>query len=60
MVEFKKKLIELCNESKLPVEALMFVIKDLYRDIEETFDEYNKQKEQQAKQENIETEQSEE
>jgi hypothetical protein len=36
MEELKQKLVELCNESGLPLEAILFVTKDLWRDVEAT------------------------
>jgi hypothetical protein len=36
MEELKQKLIDVCNESGLPLEAILFVTKDLYRDVEDT------------------------
>ena len=36
MEELKQKLIEACNESDLPLEAIYFVTKDLWRDAEAT------------------------
>ena len=36
MEELKQKLINLCNESGLPLEAIYFVVKDLFRDVDET------------------------
>ena len=36
MEELKQKLTNLCNESGLPLEALLFVTRDLYRDVEDT------------------------
>lgn len=36
MEELKQKLIDVCNESGLPLEAILFVTKDLYRDVEAT------------------------
>jgi hypothetical protein len=36
MEELKQKLIDDCNNSGLPLEAILFVTKDLYRDVEET------------------------
>ena len=36
MEELKNKLIDVCNESQLPLEAILFVTKDLWRDVEET------------------------
>ena len=37
MVELKQKLVQVCNDSELPLEAILFVTKDLWRDVEETF-----------------------
>ena len=36
MEELKQKLVDLCNESGLPLEAILFVTKDLWRDVEDT------------------------
>lgn len=36
MEELKQKLINLCNQSGLPLEAILFVTKDLWRDVEAT------------------------
>ena len=36
MEELKQKLINLCNESGLSLEAILFVTKDLWRDVEDT------------------------
>ena len=36
MEELKQKLVYLCNESGLPLEAIYFVVKDLFRDVDET------------------------
>ena len=36
MEELKQKLVDICNESGLPLEAILFVTKDLYRDVEDT------------------------
>ena len=36
MEELKQKLIDLCNESGLPLEAILFVTKDVWRDVEDT------------------------
>ena len=48
MEELKQKLIDLCNESKLPLEAIYFVTKDVWRDVEMTL---IKAKESQSKEE---------
>lgn len=36
MLELKQKLLDICNQSGLPFEAIYFVIKDLWRDAEVT------------------------
>ena len=36
MEELKQKLVDVCNESGLPLEAIMFVTRDLYRDVNDT------------------------
>lgn len=36
MEELKQRLIEVCNNSGLPLEAIVFVTKDLWRDAEDT------------------------
>lgn len=36
MEELKQKLIDVCNDSGLPLEAILFVTKDVYRDVEDT------------------------
>lgn len=40
MDELKKKLIDVANESDLPFEAIYYVIKDFYRDAEESYRAY--------------------
>lgn len=36
MEELKQKIIDLCNNSGLPLEAILFVTKDVWRDVEDT------------------------
>lgn len=36
MEALKLKIIALCNESNLPLEAILFIIRDIYRDVQET------------------------
>ena len=36
MEELKQQLLDICNASGLPLEAILFVTKDLYRDVEDT------------------------
>ncbi len=54
MEELKQKIIDLCNESGLPLEAILFVTKDVYRDVEATLRDVRTgllKKEQEAKEE---------
>ena len=37
MEELKQTLINACNESGLPLEAIYFVVKDFWRDVEYTY-----------------------
>lgn len=46
MEELKQQIIDLCNESELPLEAILFVTKDVWRDVEDTL---RQMKERQAK-----------
>ncbi len=36
MEELKQQLLDICNASELPLEAILFVTKDLWRDVEDT------------------------
>lgn len=36
MNELKQKLLDVCNSSGLPLEAILYVTKDLWRDVEDT------------------------
>lgn len=36
MEELKQQIIDLCNESGLPLEAILFVTKDVWRDVDAT------------------------
>lgn len=53
MEELKQQLIDLCNNSGLSLEAILFVTKDLWRDVEDTLRRYEKaqQKQEQEKKE---------
>ena len=44
MEEFRLKLFEVCNESKLPIEAIYFVVKDVFRDVQDAYKEYQAQR----------------
>ena len=51
MEELKQKLVDLCNESGLSLEAILFVTKDLWRDVEDTLRRYEKQQNEQKSKE---------
>lgn len=53
MEELKQQIIDLCNKSHLPLEAILFVTKDVWRDVDDTLRQL---KAQTAKQEQIEKE----
>lgn len=40
MYELKDNLLQICNESGLPLEAIVFVVRDLYRDVEDAYKRY--------------------
>lgn len=40
MEELRLKLIEDINASGLPLEAIVFVVRDVYRDAQETYQKY--------------------
>ena len=46
MEELKQKLLTVCNESGLPLEAIMFVTKDLWRDVQDAVRAFKTQEEQ--------------
>ena len=56
MNELKTKLLQVVNESGLPLEAILFVVRDLYRDVDETYRNYIQQMEQQKKEGTLEEE----
>lgn len=43
MEELRVKIIEEINKSGLPLEAVVFVIRDVYRDVNEAFKQYQQQ-----------------
>ena len=49
MEEIKKKIIALINESGLPLEAIVFIIRDVYRDVDITFQNYLKEEKESQK-----------
>ena len=48
MEELRLKLIDDCNQSGLTVEAVMFVVKDVYRDVTELYNQWLAQKKAEA------------
>ena len=60
MEELKQKLIDLCNESGLSLEAILFVTKDLWRDVEDTLRRVEKQQQQKQEQKEQKKDESEE
>lgn len=46
MEELKQKIIDLCNESGLPLDAILFVTKDVWRDVEDTLRAYKEAQKQ--------------
>lgn len=44
MVELKNNIITLCNNSGLNIEAVLFVLKDLYRDAQDAYEMYEEKK----------------
>ena len=53
MEELKQKIIDLCNESGLPLDAILFVTKDVWRDVEDTLRAYKESQKQARPQEQI-------
>lgn len=51
MEELKQKLLDACNNSGLPLEAILFVTKDLWRDVEDTLRLAKASKQQDSKEE---------
>ena len=49
MNNLRLKIIEDINNSGLTVEAAMFVVKDIYRDIVEAYQQYEQLKQQEQK-----------
>jgi hypothetical protein len=43
MNELKEKILNLCNESGLPLEAIIYVVKDVWRDAEDTLRSFQSQ-----------------
>ena len=51
MEELKQKLLNICNNSGLPLEAILFVTKDLWRDVEDTIRRVKLEQEQKESEE---------
>ncbi len=49
MEELRQKIIALINESGLPLEAIVFIIRDVYRDVDMTFQNYLKEEKESQK-----------
>ena len=47
MEQLKKDIIDLCNKSGLPLEAILFVTKDVWRDVQDTMMQLEKQQQKQ-------------
>lgn len=53
MNELRNKILNLCNESGLPLEAIIFIVKDIWRDAEATLQAaLQQQQEEKNKEEN--------
>lgn len=52
MDELKQKLIEACNNSGLPLEAIYYVAKDFFRDVSETYSAFSDEQKRKKEQEN--------
>ena len=49
MEELKQQIIDLCNNSGLPLEAILFVTKDVWRDVEATLRAYQEKAKEEEK-----------
>ena len=49
MEELRQKIIALINESRLPLEAIVFIVRDVYRDVDMTFQNYLKEEKESQK-----------
>ena len=43
-MELKNNIITLCNNSGLNIEAVLFILKDLYRDAQDAYEMYEEKK----------------
>ena len=49
MEELRQKSIALINESGWPLEAIVFIVRDVYRDVDMTFQNYLKEEKESQK-----------
>ena len=49
MEKLRQEIIKICNESGLPLEAILFVVRDVYRDVEVAFRQFEVQEQLQEK-----------
>ena len=52
MEELRQKFINMINESGLPLEAIVFVVRDVYRDVNETFQRMSEEAKKASSKEN--------
>ena len=52
MEELRQKFINMINGSGLPLEAIVFVIRDVYRDVNETFQRMSEEAKKASSEEN--------
>lgn len=43
MEQFKQQLLHLANNAQLPLEAIYYVVKDFYRDVDDAYKSYLQQ-----------------
>lgn len=49
MEELKQKLLQVVNTSNLPLEAIYYIVKDLFRDVDDAYQRALRQEKQQQK-----------
>ena len=58
MEEFRKKLIEVINESHLPFEATYYIVKDVYRDVADNYENLLKEIQKNKQEQKVQNEQA--
>ena len=56
MEQLKQKLLQIVNESKLPIDAIYYVCKDFFRDVDDAYQQFllnQKEQQQQNKEEEV-------